>query len=77
MNLFRSEADVRQWARFDPASAAGIRPVADLVQLFSTPRHRERRAPDYVVRLAELSDAFPAAVARLGRGMPFWQLAPP
>ena len=76
MNLFRSEEHVRRWADFTPASAAGIRPVAALARLFSSARHRERLAPDYLLRIDELSYDFPAALAQLGRGAPFWQPAP-
>lgn len=78
MNLFQSEEHVRQWALFDPASGEGIRPVAEFVTiLFGLPRYRERLVPDYLLRVAELSRDLPAALERLGRSSPFWQLAPP
>ena len=77
MNLFRSEEHARAWRRFDPSSAEGIKPVGEFAAvLFSLPRYRERLAPDYLLRLDELSRDFPAALARLGRGAPFWQPAP-
>ena len=77
MNLFRSEGHARAWRRFDPASEDGIRPVAEYATiLFSLPRYRERLAADYLLRIDELSRDFPAALARLGRGAPFWQPAP-
>ena len=77
MNLFRSEEHVRRWADFDPESVDGIRPVAALARLFSSARHRERLAPDYLLHIDEHSGAFPALLAELGRGTAFWQLAPP
>lgn len=78
MNLFRSEEHARQWPRFDPASEEGIRPVANFVTiLFVLPRYRERPAPDYLLRVGELSGDLPAALERLGRSRPFWRLSPP
>jgi hypothetical protein len=77
MNLFRSEEHARAWSRFDPSSAEAIKPVAEFATvLFSLPRYRERLAPDYLLRLDELSREFPAALARLGRGSAFWQPTP-
>ena len=78
MNLFRSEEHVRQWPRFAPGSEEGIRPVADFVTiLFVLPRYRERLAPDYLLRLSELSRHLPDALERLGRSTPFWRFSPP
>ena len=63
---------------FRPASADGIRPVAEFATiLFVLPRYRERLAPDYLLRVAELSRDLPAALERLGRSSPFWRLSPP
>ena len=45
--------------------------------LFVLPRYRERLAPDYLLRVAELSRDLPAALERLGRSSPFWRLSPP
>jgi len=78
MNLFRSEEHVRQWALFDPSSAEGTRPVSDFATiLFVLPRHRERLAPDYLLRLTELSRDLPTRLEQFGRGAPFWRLTPP
>ena len=77
MNLFRSEEHARAWPGFDPASTAGIRTISELATvLFSLPRYRDRLSPDYLLRLDELSRDFPAALAQLGQGAPFWQPAP-
>lgn len=78
MNLFQSEEHVRQWALFDSGSAEGIRPVADFATiLFILPRYRERLAPDYLLRVAELSRDLPSALERLGRSTSFWRMTPP
>ena len=77
MNLFRSEEHVHQWPLFDSTSLEGIRPVADFVTiLFVLPRYRERLAPDYLVRVGELSRDLPGALERLGRSTSFWRLSP-
>ena len=76
-NPVRREEHARALPRFGPSSAEGIKPIAEFATvLFSLPRYRERLAPDYLLRLDGLSRAFPAALARLGRGSPFWQPAP-
>lgn len=60
---------------FDPSSEDGIRPVADFVGiLFGLDRYRERLAPDYPLRVGELSAGLPAALERLGAGSPFWRI---
>ena len=60
MNLFRSEEHVRRWAGFDPASAAGILPAAELhAKLFARfGRYRERLAPDYLDRVGFPYDVY-------------------
>lgn len=75
MNLFRSEEHVRQWSPFDQSSADGIRPISDFATiLFGLPRYRERLAPDYLVRVTELSRDLPVRLEQLGRAAPFWRL---
>ena len=77
MNLFRSGEHARAWNRFDPATADGIRPVADYATiLFGLPRYRERLVPDYLPRIDQLSRDYPSALARLGGSSPFWRPAP-
>ena len=78
MNLFRSEEHVRRWALFDPGSEPGIRALGEFVTiLFALPRYRERLAPDYLLRVTELSRDLPAALERLGQSSPFWRMSPP
>ena len=53
MNLFRSEEHIRNWARFDPATAEGIVPLEAVVRVFSGSMFRRRLDPDYVTRCGE------------------------
>ena len=55
MNLFRSEECVQAWGPYDPAAHEGTMPLAHYVRWFDTPRHRERLAPDYLLRLQALT----------------------
>jgi hypothetical protein len=77
MNLFRSEEHVRQWAKFDPTSEGYIKPAAEIAALFAFPVFRERLAPDYFLRLRDLSREFEAGHAKLGESWSFWQVKPP
>ncbi len=73
MNLFRSEEHVRNWARFDPATAEGIIPLADLVKLFSGPYFRRRLDPDWVSHSKDYARAMVATMAEIGKTGPFWR----
>ncbi len=77
MHFFRSEEHVRDWIDFDPDSAAGIKPVADLAALFSLPLFRRRLAPDYILQLRELVSGYLEGLAQLGEDSPFWSERPP
>ncbi len=78
MNHFRSGEHVRRWALFDPGSEHGIRPLVEFATiLFALPRYRERLAPDYLLRMTELSRDLPGALERLGQSSPFWRMARP
>jgi hypothetical protein len=48
MNLFRSEEDARQWAQFDPAWEANLRPVSAWIERFSGEMFRARRRSDFI-----------------------------
>jgi len=73
MNLFRSEEHVRNWARFDPATAEGIIPLSDLVKLFSGPYFRRRMDLDWVSRKQEYAREMIATMAEIGKIGPFWK----
>jgi hypothetical protein len=74
MNLFRSEEHVRNWSLYDSESADGIMPLRDYATLFGTGLFRQRLEPDYVLLLPQLEVESMAALAKLGKTGPFWQL---
>ena len=73
MNLFRSEEHVRNWARFDPATAEGIITLPDLVKLFSGPYFRRRMDLNWVSKGREYAKEMVATMAEIGKTGPFWQ----
>jgi hypothetical protein len=77
MNLFRSEEHIRNWARFDAATEAGILPLTDVAHVFSGNLFRRRLDPDYVSRSQEYLGEFLAEIAELAKTRPFWRLGPP
>ncbi len=51
MNLFRSEEHARNWAQYNPASAAdGVIALADLAALFGTESRHHLLDADYLSR---------------------------
>ncbi|RJP14318.1 MAG: hypothetical protein C4520_21625 [Candidatus Abyssobacteria bacterium SURF_5] len=72
MNFFRSEEHLRNWKQFDPATEAGIIPVADLVKLFSIDFFRKRMEPDYISRMQEFMPEFFNTLREIGKTGPFW-----
>ena len=72
MNLFRSEEHIRNWARFDPATAEGIIQLPDLVKLFSGDFFQKRLSLDYVSRNREYLGDFVAALMEIAQTRPFW-----
>ncbi len=73
MNLFQSEEHVRNWARFDPATAEGIIALPDLVKLFSGPYFRRRMDLNWVSKSREYAREMVATMAEIGKTGPFWQ----
>jgi hypothetical protein len=76
MNLFRSEEHIRNWAGFDPATAAGIIPLQNLATLFSGNFFTRRLDPDYVSQNKEYLGEFLAEIAELAKTRPFWRFTP-
>jgi hypothetical protein len=74
MNLFRSEEHIRNWARFDPATAEGIIPLADVVKVFSGEFFQKRLSLEYVSHRREYLNGFLAAIGEIGKTRPFWAL---
>ena len=75
MNLFRSEEHIRNWARFDPATAEGILPLKDVARVFSGSMFRRRLDPDYVTRNGEYLREFVGELAEIAKTRPFWSPA--
>lgn len=73
MNLFRSEEHVRNWARFDPATAEGIITLPNLVKLFSGPYFRRRMDLNWVSKSRDYAREMVATMAEIGKTGPFWQ----
>ena len=72
MNLFRSEEHIRNWARFDPATAEGIIQLPDLVKLFSGDFFQKRLSLEYVSRNRDYLGSFVAAIMEIAQTRPFW-----
>ena len=72
MNLFRSEEHIRNWTRFDPATAEGIIQLPDLVKLFSGDFFQKRFSLDYVSRNRDYLSGFVAAIMEIAKTRPFW-----
>ncbi|NWG02700.1 MAG: hypothetical protein HXY44_07590 [Syntrophaceae bacterium] len=73
MNLFRSEEHIRNWARFDPATAEGILTLPDLPKLFSGIYLRRRLDIDWVSHSREYVREMVITLAELGKTDPFWK----
>jgi hypothetical protein len=76
MNLFPSEEHIRDWTRFDPATAEGILPLEDIVRLFSGKMFRRRLEPNYVSNNGEYLGEWLAALAEVAKKRPFWTPGP-
>jgi hypothetical protein len=77
MNFFRSEEHIRNWPRFDPATAEGILSVPDLVKLFSGSYFHRRLDPDWVSHNKEYVREMVSTLAELGKTGPFWKRPKP
>jgi hypothetical protein len=74
MNLFRSEEHIRNWARYDPATAEGIFPLEDLVKLFTGKFFQKRLDLDYVSHSQVYFGELLSAVSEIAKKRPFWRL---
>ena len=78
MNLFRSEAHVRTWSDYYPASVEAMMPLASWVRVFQAPRYRARLDPDHLLTRFELrptSDELRAAEIAALRERGYWAAA--
>ena len=76
MNLFRSEEHARRWSGFRAEAAAGLLPLADVMDLASAPLFRERLNGRYVSSASTYRSAFLERVRAVTRGDPFWDARP-
>ena len=73
MNFFRSEEHIRNWVRFDPATAEGIIPLPDVVKLFSCEYFRRRLDPDYFSKRLNYRAELLKTLKEINKTGPFWQ----
>jgi hypothetical protein len=64
MNFFRSEEHARNWAQFDPAYEANLKPLSHWAERFSAERFKARSRTDYFTWCAQQ----PGAGAASGGG---------
>ena len=76
MNLFRSEEHIRNWARFDPATAEGIFPLEDVVSLFTGNFFQRRLDSDYVSHSPEYLGELLSVISEIAKTRPFWMPSP-
>ena len=72
MNLFRSEEHIRNWARYDPATAEGILPLEDIVKVFSGTFFQKRIDSDYVSHVQEYFGEVLSVISEIAKMRPFW-----
>lgn len=75
MNLFACEDNVFKWSQTDPASADGVRPLADWATLFATDLFRRRLDADYLSKMADYRTDMRSVMVELGMTGP-WFMRP-
>jgi hypothetical protein len=73
MNIFRSEAHVRNWASFGEGTDEGITSVPDMVRVFSGPYFKRRLDSNYVSHMFEYAQEMIKAMKAIGKTGPFWK----
>jgi len=73
MNLFRSEEHAKRWSGYKAESAAGLRPLQDMMAIFSGRLFRERLNGHYISSLKELGLAQGELIKQLTNDDPFWR----
>ena len=73
MNLFRSEEHAKRWSGYKTEAAAGLRPLQDILAIFSGRLFRERPNGRYISSLKELALAQGELVKQLTHDDPFWR----
>ncbi len=73
MNLFRSEEHARRWSGYRIDASAGLRPLKDILAIFSGRLFRERLSGHYVSDLKSLAQEQAKLVKQLTGDDPFWR----
>jgi hypothetical protein len=73
MNLFRSEEHARRWSGYRAEAAAGLRPLRDMMAIFSGRLFRERPNGRYITDLKALAMAQADTVKQVTADDPFWR----
>jgi hypothetical protein len=76
MNLFRSEEHARHWSGFRAEAAAGLRPLRDIMAIFSGRLFRDRLNGRYITDLKDLTKAQAETVKQVTADDPFWRRQP-
>jgi len=73
MNLFRSEEHAKRWSGYREEASAGLRPLEDILAIFSGRLFRERLSGHYVSDLKSLGQEQAKLMKKLTNDDPFWQ----
>lgn len=73
MNLFRSEEHAKRWSGYKAESAAGLRPLKDILAIFSGRLFKERGNGHYISSLKALALEQGEWVKQLTGDDPFWR----
>ena len=73
MNLFRSEEHAKRWSGYRAEAASGLRPLKDMMAIFSGRLFRERPNGRYITDLKELALAQGELVKQVTQDDPFWR----
>jgi hypothetical protein len=73
MNLFRSEVHAKRWSGYREDASAGLRPLKDILAIFSGRLFRERLSGHYVSDLKSLAREQAELVKTLTNDDPFWR----
>ena len=63
---------MRNWSEFREESAEGILPLAKILAIMSTPRHREKLSGRYISSAPGYAAAFCQRLREVAGASPFW-----
>jgi len=72
MNLFRSEEHAKQWSGYKAEAAAGLLPLAALVEIWGCDRYRERGNGHYISSMKDYGAQVAETTARVTGNSAFW-----